>query len=215
MSHVRHTAPTRHNLLRLSRRLERVRTAADLLTRKRRALVNELFLTARPALHAREAIEWQAALAFGALLHARGDRGPRHLRALSLPPREIGVELRLTESWGLSAAEIVSHDPVRRVAAERGTRVGAAGPAATAAAHEFEHLTTLLLDAASREILIRRLAEALADTSRRVNLLERRVEPRVRHDAARIRSILEEREREDQLRYRRLARGPGDRARNA
>jgi H(+)-transporting ATP synthase subunit D len=206
LSRARHSSPTRHNLLRLSRRLERVRTAAELLTRKRRALVNELFLMARPVLHAREAIEWQAGLAFGALLHAHGDRGLHHLRALSLPGREIGVELRLSESWGLPAAEIVSHDPVRRSTADRGTRAGAAGPAAAAAAAEFEQLTALLLDAASREILVRRLADALADTSRRVNLLERRVEPRLRRDAARIRTTLEEREREEQHRYRRLAR---------
>lgn len=206
MTGARHTAATRHNLLRLSRRLARVRTAAELLTRKRRALVNELFVTAHPVLHAREAIAWQAGLAFGALLHARGDRGLRALRVLALPGREIGVELRLTEAWGLPAAEIVSHDPVRRSPVERGTPPGAAGPAAEAAADAFEHLTALLLDAASREILIRRLAAALADTSRRVNRLERRVEPRLRGEAARIRATLEEREREEQHRYRRLAR---------
>jgi vacuolar-type H+-ATPase subunit D/Vma8 len=203
---ARHTAATRHELLRLSRRLARVRTAAELLTRKRRALVNELFLTARPVLHAREAIAWQSGLAFASLLQARGDRGLRQLRALSLPLREIGVELRLTEAWGLPAAEIVSHDPVRRSASERGTRTGTAGPAAAATADAFEQLTALLLDAASREILIRRLAAALADTSRRVNRLERRVEPELRGEAARVRATLEEREREEQHRYRRLAR---------
>jgi H(+)-transporting ATP synthase subunit D len=206
MRRARHVAATRHELLRLSRRLARVRTAAELLTRKRRALVNELFLAARPALHAREAIAWQSGLAFAALLHARGDRGLRLLRALGLPTREIGVELRLTEAWGLPAAEIVAHDPVRRKPAERGVAVGAAGPAATSTAEAFEQLTALLLDAASREILIRRLAAALADTSRRVNRLERRVEPELRGEAARVRATLEEREREEQHRYRRLAR---------
>jgi V/A-type H+-transporting ATPase subunit D len=193
-------------LLRLSRRLARVRTAAELLTRKRRALVNELFVTARPVLHAREAIAWQAGLACGALLHARGDRGLRQLRALALPLREIGVELRLTETWGLPAAEIVAQDPVRRGPAERWAGVGAGGPAAVAAADAFEQLTALLLDAASREMLIRRLAAALADTSRRVNRLERRVEPQLQREARRIRVSLEEREREEQHRYRRLAR---------
>lgn len=212
MSRARQTAPTRHNLLRLSRRLARVRTAEELLTRKRRALVSELFQTARPALHAREAIAWQAGLAWGALLHARGDRGLRELRSLSLPGREIAVDLRPTETWGLPAAEIVGHDPVRRDPAERGVQVGVAGPAAAAAADAFEQLTALLLDAASREILIRRLAAALTDTSRRLNRLERRVEPRLRKDASRIRDTLDEREREQQHRYRRLARGVGARA---
>ena len=204
MSARRCTPPTRHNLLRVRRRLERVRTAAELLTRKRSALVNELFRTAKPVLDAREAAEWQAAIAFSALLHAQADRGQPLLRALALPEHEIHVDLRLTESWGLPAADIVGHDPVRRAPADRGVACGSAGPAAVSAASEFEALTELLLDTASRELLIRRLARALAETSRRVNLLERRVAPGLAAEMTRIESTLEEREREEQLRYRRL-----------
>lgn len=204
---------TRHNLLRLRRRLARVDNATELLTRKRRALVNELFLTARPAIQAREEVEWQAALAFRALVQAQGDRGASPLEALALPEREVEVELRETEAWGLPAAEILSHDPIHRSAEERQLTPGSAGPAATAAAEAFELLTALSLDAASREILIRRLVEALAQTSLRVNLLERRVGPGLRREATRVRTTLEERDREDQLRYRHLARGATRRAR--
>lgn len=208
MRALRRTPPTRHELLRLGRRLERVRTASELLTRKRRALVNELFRVARPALEAREAIEWQAAVAFSALLHAEADRGQPLLRALSLPTRELQLELRATKAWGLPAAEIVAHDPVRRSAAERGMPAGSAGPAVGATAAEFELLTTLLLDSASREILIRRLASALAETSRRVNLLDRRIAPGLERERTRIRASLSEREREQQLWLRRLLERP-------
>jgi len=181
-----------------------VRTAAELLTRKRKALVSELFRAARPVLDAREAIEWQSAVAYAALLQAEADRGSPLLRALAQPIREIGIELGHEEVWGLPCAEIVSHDPVRRPASARGFVSGAAGPAAIAAADAFERLTQLLLDATSRELRIRRLADALAETSRRVNLLERRVAPALAAEMARIGSTLEEREREEQLRYRRL-----------
>jgi V/A-type H+-transporting ATPase subunit D len=208
MRPLRRTPPTRHELLRVARRLEHVRSASELLTRKRRALVNELFLIARPVLEAREAIEWQAAVAFTALLHAEADRGQPLLRALSLPTRELRVELRRTEVWGLPGAEIVAHDPVRRSASERGVVSGSAGPAVAAATAEFELLTALLLDFASRELLIRRLASALAETSRRVNLLDRRIKPGLASEMARIESTLAEREREDQLRYRRLLERP-------
>jgi H(+)-transporting ATP synthase subunit D len=205
---LRRAPPTRHALLRVRRRLGRVRVATELLRRKRSALVNELFRTAKPVLDAREAIEWQSALAFAALLHAEADRGSPLLAALSLPGREIHVELRPTEAWGLPSAEIVAHEPVRRAAAERGMTLGPAGPATAAAAAEFEALTEVLLDTASRELLIRRLARALAESSRRVNLLERRVAPRLASELARIESTLEEREREEQLRYRRLLERP-------
>jgi V/A-type H+-transporting ATPase subunit D len=204
VSRTGRSAPTRHALLRVRRRLERVETAAALLTRKRKALVNELFRTARPVLDAREAIEWQSAMAFAALLQAEADRGGGLLEALAKPLREIGVELAHEAVWGLPCAEIVDHDPIRRSPAARGYAPGASGPAAVATAGAFEHLTELLLDATSRELRIRRLAHALAETSRRVNLLERRVAPSLSDDMARIDSTLEEREREEQLRYRRL-----------
>jgi H(+)-transporting ATP synthase subunit D len=200
----RRIPPTRHALLRTGRRLQRVRTAAELLTRKRSALVNELFKSARPVLDAREAIEWQAAVAYSVLLQAEADRGQLLLRAFSMPLRDLHVELRETEAWGLPAAEIVARDPVRRRAAERNVAPSATGPAATGAADEFEVLTELLLDTASRELLMRRLAHALAETSRRVNLLERRVAPGLVGEIKRIASTLEEREREEQVRYRRL-----------
>jgi V/A-type H+-transporting ATPase subunit D len=208
VSALRHTPATRHNLIRVRRRLERVRTAADLLSRKRSALVNELFRTAKPVLDAREAAEWQAAVAYASLLSAQADRGQPMLQALSLPTRELRVELRLTESWGLPAADIVDHDPVQRDASERHMATGSAGPATTAAATEFEALIALLLDSASRELLIRRLTRALAESSRRVNLLERRVGPGLAAETKRIEATLEEREREEQLRYRRLLERP-------
>jgi len=187
-----------------------VSTAAELLTRKRKALVSELFRAARPVLDARDAVEWQSAVAYMALLRAQGDRGSTLLAAMARPIRELHVELADEEIWGLPVSDVVGHDPVSRPAQERSFTPAEGGPAATAAAEAFERLTELLLDATSRELRIRRLAHALAETSRRVNLLERRVAPRLAAERDRIAATLEEREREEQLRYARLI-GPSRR----
>lgn len=211
MTATRRSAATRTALLRLRRRLERVHTAAELLTRKRRALVSELFRAARPVLDSREAVEWQSAVAYASLLQAEAERGGPLLDAFAQPVREIGIELAEHEIWGLPSAEIVTHDPVRRSAAARGFPTGASGPAAVATADAFERLTQLLLDGTGRELRIRRIAHALAETSRRVNLLDRRVRPAIERQLTRIGATLEEREREEQLRYRRLLKGPGAR----
>jgi vacuolar-type H+-ATPase subunit D/Vma8 len=78
------------------------------------------------------------------------------------------------------------------------------GPATVRAAGEFERLAELLLDAAPREMLIRRLGEALSQTSRQVNTLERRVAPGLRAQLASVRRSLDEREREERHRLKQL-----------
>jgi vacuolar-type H+-ATPase subunit D/Vma8 len=84
--------------------------------------------------------------------------------------------------------------------------------AAAETASAFEELAELLLAAANREALLRRLGEALARTSRQVNTLERRLGPALRADLASIRRTLDEREREEHLRLERLLRARQGRA---
>jgi V/A-type H+-transporting ATPase subunit D len=197
-------APTRSQLLRSRRRLERVRKGIDLLTRKRRALVADLFRVARPAIEARSRVDERAAAAYRALLAARAVHGQAELDALGWPSRQLEVEVTVTESWGVTSGAVHRLAPVRRTPLGRGQAPGLTGPAAAAAADEFEGLVELLLDAASAELLLRRLADALARTSRQVSTLERRVGPALSGEVRRISALLDEREREDHTRLKHL-----------
>jgi V/A-type H+-transporting ATPase subunit D len=78
------------------------------------------------------------------------------------------------------------------------------------AAEAFERLTDLLVRAAPREMLLRRLGAALAQTTRQVNRLERRVAPGLRRQASQVRAALDEREREEHVRLGLLARSATD-----
>lgn len=199
-------AATRLNLIRAERRLERVRKGAALLRRKREALVTELFRLARPAAGARKLIEDGARRGYSALLGALAMHGRPGLRALAWPGRDLRVEIRSAQIWGIPVASITSRPPLVRTVAARGTAPGSAGPGTMAAAGEFERLTEMLLDAATREMLIRRLGEALARASRQVHTLERRVTPDLQGQMAGVRRTLEEREREEHLRLKHLTR---------
>ena len=55
-----------------------------------------------------------------------------------------------------------------------------------------------------REMLLQRLGQALAQTSRQVNTLERRLTPGLTSQVLRVRRTLEEREREEHFRLRRM-----------
>lgn len=199
-------APTRLNLLRARRRLERMGRGAALLRRKREALVAELFKLARPAVDARARLAAQGTRAGAALLEALGVQGAAGVRALGWPHRDLALELRAAQLWGIPVADLVARPTLVRTPAARGTAPGSVGPAAVAAAREFETLVELLLDAAPREMLLRRLGEALAQASRQVNTLERRLLPALRRETTDVRRALDEREREDRLRLRHLLR---------
>jgi V/A-type H+-transporting ATPase subunit D len=206
MSTGRGSAPTRQNLLRSRRRLERVTKGVSLLRRKREALVAELFRIARPAAAQRVSIADRAARAYPALLAALAGEGSAGVRAIGWPVRELQVEIRPAQVWGIPISELLERPPIQRSLAARGTPPGSTGTAPVTAATEFELLIELLLDAANRETLLRRLGEAVSRTSRQVNTLERRIGPDLDHRITLIRRALDEREREEHLRLSRLQR---------
>jgi V/A-type H+-transporting ATPase subunit D len=199
-------APTRMGLLHARRRLDRVRRGTSLLRRKREALVREFFRLAQPAADARGAIDERAAGAYEALLEALAVHGGGGLAAIGAPPREVALDVRPGQVWGLAVSEIAAPPRLVRTLAARGTAPGPTGPAAAAAAERFEELLQLLLEAAPREALIRRLGDALAQTSRQLNTLQWRVAPELETSITATRRALDEREREEHLRLRHLVR---------
>jgi V/A-type H+-transporting ATPase subunit D len=202
------------NLLRARRQLAFVGRGAALVRQKRQALVRELFLRARPARDARTAIAQQAVRAGLPLWRALAMHGHDGLRALAWPVRPVEVELRPVEVSGLAAMQIASRPSLRRTADARGVAPGRAGPAAIEAAAELETLTDLLLDAAAKEQLLRRLGDAVSRTTRQLRVLEHRIAPTLAAQIAAVGSTLEEREREEHVRLERvrerLQRTPAD-----
>jgi V/A-type H+-transporting ATPase subunit D len=199
-------APTRQNLLALQRRLDRVDKGTGLLRRKREALAAELFRLARPAASARASIALRAASAYPILVKALAREGADGLRALGWPARDLRLEIRSNQVWGIPVAEILGRPTLLRTPHARGVDPGGVSASVVVATAAFEQLAELLLAAANREALLRRLGEALARTSRQVNTLERRLGPALRADLGAIRHALEEREREEHLRLERLLR---------
>lgn len=146
--------------------------------------------------------------AYPVLLEALGDEGYAGLRAIGWPDRDLTVEVGARQVWGIPVAEIVRQPAMRRSLSARGTSPAWTASSVTSAAGAFEALTEVLLDAAGREALLRRLGDALSRTSRQVNTLERRLDPALRGQLTAVRRTLDEREREEHLRLGRLLRRP-------
>jgi vacuolar-type H+-ATPase subunit D/Vma8 len=126
------------------------------------------------------------------------------LHGLGWPGRDIDVEIEPGSIWGIAVSRIVGKPPLARTIAARGAAPGSTGPAAAEAAARFEALADLLLEAAPREMLLRRLGQALAATSRQVNTLEQRLAPSLAGQIRRVSGVLVEREREERLRLNHL-----------
>jgi V/A-type H+-transporting ATPase subunit D len=197
---------TRQSLVRARRRLTQVDRGRELLSRKREALVTELFALATPATNTRDRIEERARAAYRALLDALAIHGAETLRAIGWPERALELELRDAASWGVPIAEIERMPVLRRTASARGTSPASTGAETMRAAAEFEALVELLVEAAPRETTIRRLGDALLATSRRVNALDQRVAPALSRQIAGIQGNLDEREREERSRLKHLLR---------
>ena len=194
--------PTRLNLLRSRRRLGRVREGAGLLRRKREALVRELLGRARPAVDERERISRAAAIAYPALVEALAQEGGAGVQASAEPLREVTVTMQSTQVWGLDIASVEEAPRLERTLEARGTAPGPTPAATVEAAGAFETLAQLLIEAAPREMLLRRLGQEVARTSRQVRALERRVEPALTAAISTMTGLLDEREREEHLRLR-------------
>ena len=198
---------TRSSLVRVRRRLDQVQRGAALLRRKRESLVNDLFARAKLAVTSREAIDAESRVAWHLLWDALSAQGRDALAPLGWPTRDIEVELAAGDLWGLRVVALASRPQVVRSIAARGVAPGPGDAVGQEAARAFEALLEKLLDAAPREQVMRRLGQALARTTRLVNTLEQRVASRLVADLSAIRQTLDEREREEHLRTKRLMSG--------
>jgi V/A-type H+-transporting ATPase subunit D len=181
-----------------------VREGEDLLRRKREALVRELLEHARPAVDDREKISRAASAAYPALLGALAQDGRPSVSAAAEPLPEISVTMRSTQVWGLAVGSVERAPVLERTLEARGAHPGPTSAATIDAAEAFETFAQLLLEAAPRDMLLRALGRSVAQTSRQVRALERRVEPALASAVTRMTSLLDEREREEHVRLRRF-----------
>jgi V/A-type H+-transporting ATPase subunit D len=197
---------TRSSLMRLSRRLDQVEKGAALLEKRRDALVIQLFARVRPTLDARQVIARQAGLAYRALADALATSGHGDLAAFGWPGRTLHIQRMASAPAGGAAPDRFARAPTLvRGAAARAIVPGQFDPAAEHAAQAFERLLDTLLATAPEDFALRQLGRELARTVRQVNVLEQRVAVDLTRARVHVRRTLDEREREEATRLRRIA----------
>jgi V/A-type H+-transporting ATPase subunit D len=177
---------------------------ARLLRTKRGALVAEIWRMMRDVLEGRARLDEELREAVKALGLARALDGQDQLESLALAAgRDIPVEASVRRIWGVPTPS-VSAPLLVRAADGRGSSPASWGPAGAEAARRHERALEVLLRIATREFQLARLGDEVKSTSRRINALEQVLLPALAAEAGRIEAALDERDREDTVRLKRL-----------
>lgn len=193
-------SPTRSALLASKGSLKTASSGADLLKRKRDALIGEFFALVKDALAAREELSGVAKGAYVSLFGAKSWDSPEAVESLSLAQgSEFQIDMQIESVYGVKVPKIVI--PERGRAEFSPINVGSR---TIQAAADFQGVMGAVIKVAATETKLRRIGEEIKKTSRRVNALEQVVIPGIQADIRFIRGVLDQREREESFRLKKI-----------
>jgi len=197
-------SPTRTELLARRAQIRLARQGADLLKGKREALVREFLGELKRFQIEREAMRRSIAEAIQALMRALAVDGPEAVRSVGLASRRP-LEIETTERniWGTRVVDVTRGFGPRPAGGHRVTALGASARIEDTT-EQFEKVLETVIRVAPLDRKMQRLADEIRRTTRRVNALEQRLLPGLQEQVSYIRGVLDQREREDIFRLKRL-----------
>lgn len=198
-------SPTRMELLRLRRREQLAVKGHDLLREKRDALIAEFLDVVGEVRDARMVAEENLKEAFEYLIIAQAGLGVEEVRHLSLmTAREIPMDFSMRSIMGVNVPIIELPEELSREVTERGYGLMDSSSAVDSCARRFEEALAKIIKLAELEEAVRNLAGEVEKTKRRVNALEYVMIPRLKTTRKYIQMRLEEMERENFTRLKKI-----------
>ncbi len=180
------------------------RQGRDLLEQKRTALLRECLRVAGVVMERSDELQSAAARARGALARAEADAGTEAVLSAALGARgELPIRVETANVMGVKVPLIEQKD-VSRSPLGRGYGLTRTSITIDEAAAAFEDEVSAILRLAESELRLTRLAGEIARTSRRVNALTHVLIPRLEAESDYIQMALDERERSDRFRLKRV-----------
>jgi V/A-type H+-transporting ATPase subunit D len=199
-------SPTRTELLATRWQIAVATQGRDLLKEKRNALMKAFMEIADYVMGRSDELERSAASARRALALAEALEGEETVRSASFAARvDASIDVEQGELMGVSVPK-VGKKSLSRPLLSRGYSLLATSAKIDEAARRFEDELNLVVEVAASEVRLRLVVEEIGRTSRRVNALENLMLPRLVAQRNYIQMVLDEREREDLFRLRRIKR---------
>jgi V/A-type H+/Na+-transporting ATPase subunit D len=196
--------PTRSELLEIKKKIKLSQAGYKILKMKRDGLILEFFKILEEAKEIRQRVNRDYETAMTKIAVAKAADGAIAVKsaafALKVHPE---IQLRSKNVMGLVVPEIEATS-LRASSDARGYGVIGTSTYIDEAAKAFEDLTETIIKAAEIETTMKRLLDEIEKTKRRVNALEYKVIPELKESAAFIQLRLEEMERENIFRLKRI-----------
>lgn len=197
-------APTRMNMLMLKGQIKLASDGVSLLKGKRDALMQELLTRARQLRDMRNELHKRGREAMASIAMARAMRGTPEIKSAAVAGRrDLAIDVKTEKVWGLNLGTIDLNDVVRP-ANRRGVGMLDTSAHVHEAGQMSEHMLEQLLLCAPLERNLQLVGEEVKKVSRRINALEEYLLPKLRGQLRQIASVLDEREREDTFRLKKI-----------
>ncbi|MBW2976333.1 V-type ATP synthase subunit D [Candidatus Woesearchaeota archaeon] len=195
--------PTRSELLKVKKQIKLAMSGYSLLKKKRDGLILEFFEILKKAKTLREELANEYKIALEKINIARTMEGDLKVNSIAMAIKEIPkIELMTRNIMGIKVPKIESSE-IRKAFMERGYGVYNSSAVDEAAA-AYEKVVEKILLAAEVETSMRKLLNEIEKTKRRVNALEFVVMPNLEKIKSFIMLRLEELERENIFRMKRI-----------
>jgi len=196
--------PTRMELLKLKTKVKLAKKGHRLLKEKRDALIVEFFNILEEARGIRKRAERALVEAFRALILAQATLGVVKVAEVSLAVKETPEVSSVTRSIMGVRVPVLEMEAEKRSIMERGYSLSDTNYMLDEAAEKFEEALAAVVELAEVESSIKLLSQEIESTKRRVNALENIVLPRLEATVKYIRMRLDEMERENFFKLKRI-----------
>jgi len=197
-------AATRMTLMSKKGQIKLASDGVTLLEGKREALLQELIDRAKELRKLRTELHLRGRRAVADLAFARAAQGTPSVRSAGVAGRrELSLEVISERVWGMSLGKIEPRNVVR-LPNERGVGLLDSPSHVVEAAESAERMLEQLVVCAPIERNIQMLGEEVKKTNRRINALNEYLLPKLRGEVRKISRVLEEREREDTFRLKKI-----------
>jgi V/A-type H+-transporting ATPase subunit D len=196
--------PTRMELMRKKAQIKLAEQGRDLLREKMDALIQEFFKILNTVSNSRDELEQVSREADLALMIAQAVDDPVALKSASFATRKsVTVDITGKNIMGVPVP-VIEKKRISKSMLERGYGIISTSGRIDETAERFEAELDLLIQLAETETAMRRLGSEIQMNRRRVNALEQILIPELKSQAKYIKNAIEEREREDLFRLKKV-----------